>query len=140
MSIIENFNSLFYIYNKMINTNCKIEGYDDLSVNNYQYIIAIYDAKQITTTKLSNILGLKKASVTQMVQILIEKDYVKKSQNANDKRSSIIELTEKGNMLMKSEETIYDYIIERINKALTEEELNMFEGLLDKVVKGVQNL
>lgn len=139
MSIIENFNSLLYIYNKMINTNCKIEGYDDLSVNNYQYIIAIYDAKQITTTKLSEILGFKKASVTQMVQALIEKGYVRKSKNANDKRSSIIELTEKGVSLMKSEETIYDFFIERIKKVLTKEELNMFESLLDKVVEGVKN-
>lgn len=123
----------------MINTNCKIEGYDDLSVNNYQYIIAIYDAKQITTTKLSEILGFKKASVTQMVQALIEKGYVRKSKNANDKRSSIIELTEKGVSLMKSEETIYDFFIERIKKVLTKEELNMFESLLDKVVEGVKN-
>ena len=140
MLLIDSFNTLFYAYNKMLNTSCKIEGYDEITVAGYQYLIAVFDAKQITITKLAEILGVKKASVTQMIHNLISKGYVKKVKDDSDRRSSIIELTDKGNKLMESEESVYQSFMNQICKSLDTQDLIQLEHLLAKLVKGVQRL
>ena len=140
MSLIDSFNTLFYEYNKMLNVSCKVEGYNEITVASYQYLIAIFDAKQITITKLSEILGVKKASVTQMIHSLISKGYVTKAKDDIDKRSSIIQLTDKGNKLMESEENVYQVFMNQISKSLDTQELKQLEYLLTKLAKGVQGI
>jgi DNA-binding MarR family transcriptional regulator len=140
MSLINSFNTLFYDYNKILNKSCKIKSYNEISVASYQYLIAIFDAKQITITKLSEVLGLKKASVTQMIHSLMAKGYVKKDKDELDRRSSIIELTDKGNKLMELEENVYKSYMDHICKSLNKQELVQLDGLLSKLAKGVQSL
>jgi len=140
MSLIDSFNTLFYAYNKMLNASCKIEGYNEITIASYQYIIAVFDAKQITITKLSEILGVKKASVTQMIHSLMSKGYVKKEKDDSDRRSSIIKLTEKGNKLMESEESVYQSFMNQICKSLDTQDLKQLEHLLTKLAKEVQRI
>jgi DNA-binding MarR family transcriptional regulator len=140
MSLIDSFNTLFYAYNKMLNVSCKIEGYNEITVASYQYLVAVFDAKQITITKLAQILGVKKASVTQMIHSLMSKGYVKKAKDDSDRRSSIIELTDKGYKLMESEESVYQSFMNQICESLDTQDLKQLEHLLTKLAKGVQRL
>lgn len=140
MSLFDSFNTLFYAYNKMLTTSCASEGYHEITVANYQYLLAIFNAKHITTTKLSELLGIKKSSVTQMIHILISKGYVQKIKNENDKRSFILDLTAKGTKLMESEENIYISFLNNICKSLSTEELNQLDYLLNKMVREVEHL
>lgn len=140
MSLIDSLNAIFHAYNKMLNKSCKVDGYNEISFASYQYLIAIFDAKQITITKLSEVLGLKKATVTQMIHSLMAKGYVKKAKNDLDRRSSIIELTNKGYKLMESEESVYKSYMDQMCKSLNEQELVQLESLLAKLAKGVQSL
>lgn len=139
MSLIDSFNLLFNTYNKFLNENFKTDGYNDLSINAYQYIVAIYDAKEITTTRLSELLGLKKASITQMLQSLEQKGYIGRKTSEYDKRSSIIKLTEKGQFLMRTEESVFSHFESKIHKSLTEDELLQLEHLLYKLSRGIAN-
>ncbi len=137
MALIDSFNLLFSSYNKFLNQNFKTERFSDLSLNSYQYIVTIYDSNEITTTKLSELLGLKKASVTQMLQNLEEKGYVIKEPNKDDKRSSIIKLTEKGQSLIRDEESIFIQFETNMQKLLTEDELIQLDHLLYKLSRGI---
>lgn len=140
MALIDSFNTLFSAYNKMLNTYYKNDGYNEITVASYQYLIAVFDAKQITITRLSEALGVKKASVTQMIDGLVGKGYIKKVKNIKDKRSSLIELTEKGRMLMESEDSIYKEFTERISRLLTPKELKNLEELMLKLAQGVEKI
>ena len=137
MALIDSFNLLFSSYNKFLNQNFKTERFSDLSLNSYQYIVTIYDSNEITTTKLSELLGLKKASVTQMLQNLEERGYVIKEPNKDDKRSSIIKLTEKGQSLIRDEESIFIQFETNMQKLLTEDELIQLDHLLYKLSRGI---
>lgn len=137
MALIDSFNLLFSSYNKFLNQNFKSERFNDLSLNAYQYLVSIYDSNEVTTTKLSELLGLKKASVTQMLQNLEEKGYVIKEPSRNDKRSSIIKLTEKGQSLISDEESIFFQFEENMRKLLSENELIQLEHLLCKLSRGI---
>ena len=137
MALIDSFNLLFSSYNKFLNQNFKTERFSDLSLNSYQYIVTIYDSNEITTTKLSELLGLKKASVTQMLQNLEEKGYVIKEPSKDDKRSSIIKLTEKGQSLIRDEESIFIQFETNMQKLLTEDELIQLDHLLYKLSRGI---
>lgn len=133
MALIDSFNLLFNSYSKFLNQNFKTDRFNELSLNSYQYLITIYDAQEITTTKLSELLGLKKASVTQMLQSLEERGYIIREPNKDDKRSSIIKLSEKGQSLIRDEESIFIKYEEKIQKLLTEDELIQLEILLLKL-------
>lgn len=137
MALIDSFNLLFSSYNKFLNQNFKTERFSDLSLNSYQYIVTIYDSNEITTTKLSELLGLKKASVTQMLQNLEERGYVIKEPNKDDKRSSIIKLSEKGQSLIRDEESIFIQFETNMQKLLTEDELIQLDHLLYKLSRGI---
>lgn len=139
MSLIDSFNLLFNTYNKFLNEIFKTDGYNDLSINAYQYIVAIYDAKEITTTRLSELLGLKKASITQMLQSLEQKGYIWRESSEYDKRSSFIKLTEKGQSLMRAEESVFSHFESKIQNSLTEDELLQLEHLLYKLSRGIAN-
>ena len=139
MQLIDSFNSLYNTYNKYLNENIITDAYADLSMNAYQYIVVIYDKKEITTTALANILGLKKSSVTQMLQSLEEKGYVEKLPSDSDKRSTIIKLTPKGNDVMLAEEKAITHFESKIKKILTEKELLTLESLFLKLAEGIAN-
>ena len=139
MQLIDSFNSLYNTYNKYLNENIITDAYADLSMNAYQYIVVIYDKKEITTTALANILGLKKSSVTQMLQSLEEKGYVEKLPSDSDKRSTLIKLTPKGNDVMLAEEKAITHFESKIKKILTEKELLTLESLFLKLAEGIAN-
>ncbi len=139
MAIIENINVLINAYNKMFYARSKIDGYNEITVASYQYLFAISDHKRITVTKLSEIVNVKKASVTQMIDSLMRKDYVKKVKSINDKRSSLIELTDKGRMIVESEDSIYRSFMQRIGKSLTSQELEQLDNILTKLTKEIKN-
>jgi len=138
MSWVDSFNQLFYAYNRMMNASCNRDSHSEITVASYQYLAAIFDATQITVTGLSDVLGVKKSSATQMIDSLSHKGYVKKSLNDGDKRSYVIELTEKGKRLMESDDNIHKQFEERITKSLDPHELEQLEKLLARLTAEVQ--
>lgn len=138
MSWVDSFNQLFYAYNRMMNASSNCNGHSEITVASYQYLAAIFDATQITVTGLSEVLGVKKASVTQMIDSLSHKGYIKKTINDGDKRSYVIELAEKGKRLMESDNNIHKQFEERITKSLDPHELKQLEKLLAKLTAEVQ--
>lgn len=136
MSLIKNFNTLFYEYNKLAN---KKGNEEDISLSALQYVMAIYDFTDVTVTKLSKILGIKKSSVTQMIDNLLKNDYVTKIDNPNDNRSSFIKLTEKGIKVMELEDEIYTQFIDNIGAILSKEEYSQLEYIMAKIANEVKN-
>jgi len=138
MVLMDSFNAFLYAYNKMLNNYCKNDCYNEITAASYQYLMAIFDSKQITVTKLAGNLGIKKASVTQMIDSLMSKGYVEKVKCSCDKRSAFIKLTDKGENLIESENAVYKAFTERIGKTLTLQETEQLEALLIKLTKEVQ--
>jgi len=132
-SLFENFKTLFKLYNEIFNKVCSNQGYNELSVNNYQYIYTIYCLKRATVTNLSRALNIKKSSVTNMIEVLGKKGYVKRAASVDDKRSITISLSEKGMNLIKLEEKVQREFVDECRNILSEKEMEQFSNLLNKI-------
>lgn len=139
MSFIESFEMFFYTYTKMANEYNYMEEYEDITFASYQYLNAIFNMETMTITKLSEVIGVKKSSVTQMIDGLCEKGYVAKVKNEADKRSSLIVLTDKGQQMMQSDDNAYKFFMKVISESLTTDELDQLEVLFDKLTEAVKN-
>lgn len=129
-------------YNKQLSSFFSKEGYYEITANSYQYIYMIYLLNKYengaTITGISNRMGVKKAAVVQIIDTLIKTDYVIKKENPKDKRSSIMELTEKGEKMLLLEEKFSSKFLEHICTDLTPDEIQVLEKIAVKISEKVE--
>jgi len=138
MSILKSFDAIYNAFNRQFNEFCQNEGYNEITVNNYQYIAAIFSLKKATVTELAKKLNIRKASVTQMIDSLVKKGYVVRESPSGDKRSYEIKLTDKGTEMMELEEKFINKFIGRFDKILSTQEFKEFSFLLEKISENIE--
>jgi DNA-binding MarR family transcriptional regulator len=88
---------------------------------------------RLTIKQISEGLDIPKQQMTDLLKRLLDQGYITKSQNKNDKRSFVIELTEKGKSSQQEKWTkIYQNFVNDLSKLDTEEQLDL-EYALHKV-------
>lgn len=98
------------------------------------YLEAICQLGNPNITELAAFIKLTKPTVKVSIDRLIEKDYVFKVQSDEDRRSSHLHLTNKGELINQMHEYAHKCISESIIKKLNKEELDQLVTLLNKVV------
>jgi DNA-binding MarR family transcriptional regulator len=83
-----------------------------------------------TPLMISNYFGIAKASVTDMVNSLIKKDYLIKIPSKVDKRSYTLEVTPKGHELLEATYDEYFKSMEILNKRMGAKDFRSFIKLL----------
>jgi DNA-binding MarR family transcriptional regulator len=84
-------------------------------------------------TELAMSLKLTKPTVKVAVDRLMEKDFLYKIQSDEDRRSTHLHLTEKGNLINQMHDYYHKRIAEFISRKLNQEEMETLVGLLNKV-------
>ena len=107
----------------------------DLTYTQYLTLMALWEKKRITVKALGECLYLDSGTMTPVLKKLEAKGYISRTRSTEDERSVVIELTKRGEEL--SEET--GYIPSKVNEQvkLTEEESNMLNSLLYKILHGL---
>lgn len=106
----------------------------DLTSTQINYLETIQELGNPNITELSVSLGLKKPSVTIVVDRLVMKGCVYKTHSDDDRRSSHLHLTEVGKQINMRHDYAHDYLAELVTKNLTKEELNTFSEILNKII------
>ena len=109
-------------------------GISNLTINQYNYIDAIYMLGIPTITEIANKLNITKASVTTGIIKLIKMGYVIKTQSSEDKRVFHVSLTEAGKRLIKAKYQVLKEYGEFISASLSDDEARQFEKTLIKLV------
>jgi DNA-binding MarR family transcriptional regulator len=124
-------------YNKQLSSFFVKESYSEITANSYQYLYMIYILNKYenlaTITGISDRMGVKKAATAQMVDNLIRTGYVIKKDNPNDKRSSMLELSEKGSKMLRLEEVFSNDFLEYFCDELTPDEMQILENIAIKI-------
>lgn len=88
--------------------------------------------ENVTQTKIAQILGKDKTTISRTLKTLEKKGYIQKEEL--DKRTYLIKLTKHGEeVLEKSAQTVQDFRA-KIASKLTQNEINQFFTSLEKVV------
>lgn len=90
--------------------------------------------KWIKMSELATVLNMSQSALTKNTKMLEKSGYIQKANDASDRRSKKIALTNNGEMkLEEAKKTIYDFPDQLINK-LGEEDASHLVRLLNKVL------
>ncbi|MDD3038066.1 MarR family transcriptional regulator [Bacteroides sp.] len=106
----------------------------DLTSTQINYLETIQELGNPNITELSATLGLKKPSVTIVVDRLIMKGCIYKTHSDDDRRSSHLHLTEVGKQINLRHDFAHEYLAEMVTKKLDSQELKTFSELLNKII------
>lgn len=82
----------------------------------------IQDYPDATLTRIADVLGITKATISVSVNRLVEKGYLVKTRAEDDKRKSILQLTQTGELMCKKHKQFHDMLIHSVMKEFHVEE------------------
>lgn len=106
-----------------------------LDIERYYYPLVLIEksGNKLTQQQLADHLCSDKVSMVRVIDYLSKKGYVKRKQNADDRREYFLELTEKGRCSVgEVEKAIYESNREAFS-GITEREIEIFFNLLTKI-------
>jgi DNA-binding MarR family transcriptional regulator len=96
---------------------------------------AVQDERDVTLTRIADVLGVTKATASVSVSRLAEKGYLCKDASGGDRRKSILKLTETGEACCRKHRLFHNMMIESLLKDFKIEEypavLKSLQALLD---------
>lgn len=113
-----------------------------ITINEMLLLISLVKRPQVSTSKeLSAHLGMSPALISRNVESLIQKGLVTSQQDPNDRRIFHLTLHPAYQMPIKQEITmIEDQCWDVITQGISQQELDVFEAVLDKIVANIQEV
>ena len=110
-----------------------------LTVIQAQYLEEISRMENPTISELTKEFNVTKPTVSVIVDRLVRIGYIKKEKSDSDKRVSYLRLSDKGRELYKiykeHDDKRYEVFINKIQKALSREDLKKFTEILHRIVE-----
>lgn len=130
-------NSIAYRFIRAANNvnnelNKKLSPYN-IAIEQRATLEIIKFEKEVNQTKIANLLGKDKTTISRSLNSLEKKGLIQKSETSEDKRSKKVELTTQGEQIL--DDTIEEVATyrESLNEKLTEEEIASFFKILNKL-------
>jgi len=108
-------------------------GLSDMTVKQIAYLKVINEQGEVTFSRLAELTGTSKPTVTEMINRCVRMDCVYREPCANDRRIQYIRLTDKGRMIARAEQAALLRVAERMLDALDEQERDLLVRILRKV-------
>lgn len=116
--LVDTFNIILKTEETIIQHENKIP----LTISELHLIEAVGNEEPVTISQIANRLNIKLASVTVGVNKLINKGFLKKTPNDNDKRSVYVTLTESGINMLNHHTFFHEQMVNHIESQLTDDE------------------
>ena len=104
---------------------------------NVRVLKIIANQPQCTAIDIANFLERDKAQVTRLLNSLTEKGLIVKKSNPEDKRSQCLCITENGQQVMKKIAEIDAWMVQKITKDLSKEQLEELQLILSQMIKNL---
>lgn len=105
----------------------------EFTLRQLYYIELINKHENISVSEIAKMLDVKKSTVSVAINQLIDREVVTKIQSDTDKRFYFLQLTPKGNDIMKMHMQVHKNAIKKILKTLNPEEVNSFIEIVNKI-------
>ena len=121
------------VSNNVSNSFAKKLNWIDITVAEWVVLREIYDNETITSTKISNITGLTKGAVSKLIDRLVQKNYILRSESKQDRRFQNIVLTKTGKEIVPTLAQLADENDEDFFSKLNTEEKEQLLNLCKKI-------
>ena len=113
--------------------------FEHVTFNEYDYLKAVQHLGQPRLSDLAAEMRVQKSSASTMVAKLERRDLLKRTPCPDDRRSTRVSLTGQGEALMALEDKLFGDMTRKICAAMSEEEYQILETLLDKACRCLQD-
>ncbi|WMX12340.1 MULTISPECIES: MarR family winged helix-turn-helix transcriptional regulator [unclassified Aureispira] len=102
-------------------------------------ILLMLDGNDKTQTEIADLIFKDYASMTRIVKLMTQKDYLVKTIDAQDKRKSKLEITAKGRNTIKKLQPMIQNNRDTALNNVSDEELKQLYGILHKITQNCQS-
>ncbi len=106
----------------------------------FHILMAIFRQGAETQTQIAEILGTDKSSVARTIVKLVDSGIIERHRQEENRRAYKIAVTQKGLLIQKEIKQVFMDWTERITHDMTEEEKDLFLGLLDRAYENVREI
>lgn len=110
-----------------------IDSKHDLTYEMLQVLNVLWRSGELNQQEIADQLSKNKASLTSLLDNLAKRDIIKRTEDANDRRSKIISLTALGRAYEKDLDVIMSEFYARLQTGLSKEELAGCSAVLKKM-------
>ena len=114
------------------------QGIDAFSGEQGKILFVLWQKDKITQKELATKTGLAKNTITVMLEKMEKNDLIRRITDENDKRKSLVILTEHAKSLKKSFDEISDEMLKKVYKGFSEEEIDKYEEYLHRIIRNLE--
>ena len=114
------------------------KGIDAFSGEQGKILFVLWQKDKINQKELATETGLAKNTITVMLEKMEKNNLIRKITDENDKRKSLVILTEHAKSLKKSFDEISDEMLKKVYKGFSEEEIDKYEEYLHRIIKNLE--
>lgn len=114
------------------------KGIDAFSGEQGKILFVLWQKDKITQKELATETGLAKNTITVMLEKMEKNDLIRRITDENDKRKSLVILTEHAKSLKKSFDEISDEMLKKVYKGFSEEEIDKYEEYLHRIIRNLE--
>lgn len=126
---------LYHMVARYLDYNIKMHSIDEMTIMHGWILKYLYEnrRKEIFQKDIEKSFSIGKSTVTNLIQLLEKKGYIRRESVAHDARLKRVVLTEKGMESNESIERMFARMSEAIEKGISKQELGIFFGVCDKI-------
>ena len=114
------------------------QGIDAFSGEQGKILFVLWQKDKITQKELATEIGLAKNTITVMLEKMEKNNLIRRITDENDKRKSLVILTDYAKSLKKSFDEISDEMLKKVYKGFSEEEIDKYEGYLHRIIRNLE--
>ena len=119
-------------YRKFAQKNISVK-IKDMTIDQGLVLLFLNEHPDLTQKEIAELVFKDNASMTRMINTMVEKKHLKRSMNKEDRRRYKIEITKKGKEVLETLPPIIHHNRNSSLKGITKNELKQLETILDKI-------
>jgi len=105
----------------------------DITFEQFVILSSLNSGKEFTQQDLANQMHKDKSIILRQINVLIDKNYIKRTQNEQDKRKKTLILTERGFNTLEQAQNLVQNVLDELLLGISEDELSVFRHVLEKI-------
>lgn len=136
--------TVFYTIEKTIKSYRKFANHnflkvvDDITIDQKLILQYLNAFPELNQKEIAELVFKDNASLTRMIDLMVNKKFLKRSMNTADRRRFKIEITPKGTEVLKKLEPVIVANREKAFSGITEEELIQLDITLNKILSNLK--
>ena len=134
-NVVRSVKRLYLLMNRHIDDVLKHYG---LARSQFQVLYFTNKAQSLTQKELLEVMQIEPATLTVIIDGLVKKGLLERTENIKDKRSKLLRLTQQGEQLRKRIPSLHEIIERRMFQSISENEKKQAIKLINQIIHNLE--